>query len=521
MLKPFKLTTKVIAAVIIFSGLALLLSGCAMLHAQTKPNIVLIYIDDLGWTDVGYVEKRYYNPRYYETPNIDALAADGMVFNQGYANAPNCAPSRAALMSGQYAPRTGVYTVGNADRGESKERKLIPVQNIEKLAPDFVTMSEVLKSAGYATAHMGKWHIGGGNKTDDGPLAQGFDVNIGGNSQGGPYSGNQYFSPYDNPDGLTNGPDGEYLTDRLGREAAAFIEDNKDKPFFLYLSHYAVHTPLQAVESLKQKYRAKNPSGSHKNATYAAMIESMDNSVGLVMNKLEALGLTGKTVVVFTSDNGGPVNITGNEPLRGGKGMLYEGGIRVPFIFKWPGVTRAGSVSEVPIIGTDLYPTFMEIAGAEKPADYLLDGESIVPLLKNSGQLKRKTIFWHFPAYLQGKNIEDGLGGDRKGWRTTPAGAVRLGDYKLIEYFEYGQLELYNLAQDIGETNNLVLKMPEKVRELRQVMLAWRHSVNAPVPMEQNPDYDPTPSSIPRDYATWEDVEPLLATGCRDSDYEE
>jgi arylsulfatase A-like enzyme len=467
---------------------------------------------------VGYVEKRYYNPRYYETPNIDALAADGMVFNQAYANAPNCAPSRAALMSGQYAPRTGVYTVGNKVPGETKERKLIPVPNITTLSPDFVTVAEVLKSAGYATAHMGKWHIGGGNKTDNGPLAQGFDINIGGGHAGQPAS---YFSPYKNP-WLADGPDGEYLTDRLGREAAAFIEDNQDRPFFLYLSHYTVHTPLQAVPSIENKYDAKEKSGLHKKPSYAAMIESMDNSVGLVMNKLEALGLTGKTVVVFTSDNGGNVNVTGHGPLRGGKCILYEGGIRVPFIFKWPGVTKAGSVSEVPIIGTDLYPTFMEIAGAKKTADYPLDGESLVPLLKNSGQLKRNALFWHFPGYVLSHGpIEEANGGDRKGWMITPAGVVRLGDYKLIEYFEYGQLELYNLAQDIGETNNLVLKMPEKVHELRKVMLAWRHSVNAPVPTEQNPDYDPTPSSIPRDYATWEDVKPLLETGCRDSDYEE
>jgi arylsulfatase A-like enzyme len=500
------------------SAVVFVLAGAATLLAQTKPNIVLLYIDDLGWTDVGFIEERYYSPHYYETPNIDALAASGMIFNQAYANAPNCAPSRAAMMSGQYAPRTGIYTVGSSARGQSKERKLIPTPNETVLSTDFVTMAEVLKTAGYTTAHMGKWHLGEGAET--GPQGQGFDVNIGGYATGSPPDG--HFCPWNSKAvGLEVCEDGEYLTDRLGREAVAFIEANKDEPFFLYLAHYAVHTPIQAIDSIIQKYQAKDPSDGHNNPTYAAMIESMDNSVGLVMNKLEELGLTGSTVVVFYADNGGVWSITDNAPLRGGKGMMHEGGIREPFIFKWPGVTQAGSISEVPIIGTDLYPTFMEIAGADKPADYLLDGESIVPLLNNSGQLNRKAIFWHFPAYLQSYVAGDGTGGDRTGWRTTPAGAVRIGDYKLIEYFEYGQLELYNIVEDMGETNNLALEMPGKVFELREIMYAWRDSVNAPVPTEQNPDYNPTPSSVPQDYVTWEEVEPLLVFGCMDSAYEE
>jgi arylsulfatase A-like enzyme len=441
---------------------------------QNTPNFVFIFIDDMGWKDVGFM-----GSKYYETPNIDKLAGQGVVFTSAYANAPNCAPTRACLMSGQYTPRHGVYTVGNSERGKARLRKLIPIRNKRTLAPEVVTIAEALKSAGYVTASIGKWHLGRGTET--GPEGQGFDVSIAGNRAG---MTRRHFSPYRLAN-LSDGPEGEYLTDRLTDESLKFIEANRDKPFFLYLSHYAVHTPIQAKKPVIDKYRNKEPDGGQNNPTFAAMVESVDQSVGRVMKRLDELGLTDNTVVIFFSDNGGVFGITSMEPLRGGKGTLYEGGIREPMIVRWPGKTRAGSVCDVPVIGIDFYPTMLDIAGAPKPAGQVLDGESIVPLLKGDKGLKRDAIFWHFPAYLQ-RNY-----GWKETWRTTPAGVIRRGDWKLIEYFEDGRLELYNLKDDIGEQNNLAHKMPDKTRQLHGLLKQWRKSVNAPVPTELNPAYSP------------------------------
>ena len=320
----------------------------------SKPNIVFFFIDDLGWTDLGYM-----GSKYYESPHIDKLAKDGMVFMNAYANAPNCAPSRACLMSGKYSPRHGVYTVGNSDRGSSKYRKLIPIKNTTHLSEKFVTMGEALQAVGYVTATMGKWHLG------DDPTTQGFDVNVAGKSWGSP-SGGGYHSPYKYPN-LENKEKGEYLTDRLGVEACKFIETNKDKPFFLYLTHYAVHTPIQAKPELKKKYQAKKPTERHKNAAYAAMIESTDDSVGAVLATLDRLELADDTLVIFFSDNGGHGGVTSNAPLRGSKGMLYEGGIREPMIVKWLGVTKPGSICRENVIGIDLYPTPPRGYGITRP----------------------------------------------------------------------------------------------------------------------------------------------------------
>jgi arylsulfatase A-like enzyme len=443
-------------------------------RGQNRPNFVFIFIDDMGWKDLGYM-----GSKYYETPNIDKLAGEGVVFTSAYANAPNCAPSRACLMSGQYTPRHGVYTVGNSERGSARLRKLIPIKNNTTLNPKVMTIAEALKPAGYVTASIGKWHLGKGTET--GPEGQGFDVSIAGNRAG---MTRRHFSPYSLAN-LSDGPEGEYLTDRLTDESLKFIETNRDKPFFLYLSHYAVHTPIQAKEAMIDKYRNKEPHGGQKNPTFAAMVESVDQSVGRVMKRLDELGLRDNTVVIFFSDNGGVFGITSMEPLRGGKGTLYEGGIREPMIVRWPGKTRPGSVCDVPVIGIDFYPTMLEIAGAPKPAGQVLDGESIVPLLKGDKGLKRDAIFWHFPAYLQ-RNY-----GWKETWRTTPAGVVRRGDWKLIEYFEDGRLELYNLKEDIGEQNNLAQKMPDKTRQLHERLKQWRRSVSAPVPTELNPAYSP------------------------------
>ncbi len=448
--------------------LTLFASGLA-----AKPNVVFFFIDDMGWTDLGFM-----GSKYYESPHVDKLAKEGMVFMNAYAAAPNCAPSRACLMSGQYSPRHGVYTVSNSDRGSAKHRKLIPTKNTIHLAEKFVTMGEALQAGGYVTATMGKWHLG------DDPATQGFDVNIAGKSWGSP-SGGGYHSPYKYPN-LEQKEKGEYLTDRLGVEACKFIEKNKDKPFFLYLTHYSVHTPIQAKPELKKKYEAKKPTERHKNAAYAAMIESTDDSVGAVLCKLEELGLSDNTIVLFFSDNGGHGGVTSNAPLRGSKGMLYEGGIREPMIVKWPGVTKPGSVCRENVIGVDFYPTLLEVTKTPAPKDYLLDGLSLVPLLENpQAKLKRKALHWHFPAYLQGYTVRHG------NFRTTPAGAVRMGDWKLIEFFEDGTLELYNTGKDISENKNLAKEMPAKVKEMHQVMLAWRKHTRAPVPTKLNPAYDP------------------------------
>lgn len=438
-----------------------------------KPNIVFFFIDDLGWADLGFM-----GSDYYETPHIDRLAAESMVFTSAYANAPNCAPSRACLMSGQYPPRHGIYTVGDPRRGNHKQRKLEPVENETILKDEFVTIAEALKTNGYTTATLGKWHLG------EDPTTQGFDINIAGREWGSP-SGGGYHSPYKYPN-LTNNKKGDYLTDQLTDEACKFIEDHQQEPFFLYLTHYAVHTPIQAKEELAQKYDRK-PKGKHQNnAKYAAMVQSVDESVGKVLRKLHELDLDDNTVVVFFSDNGGHSGATSNTPLRGAKGMLYEGGIREPFICRWPSVTAAGTKCPEPIIGIDLYPTFLEITGTKQPSEYELDGVSIVPLLKDpQAELDREAIFWHFPCYLQGKG--DPQGGP---FRTTPAAAVRKGDWKLIEWFETGHQELYNLKTDISETTNLIATEPAVANDLFQTMKDWRKKTNAPIPIKPNPRYE-------------------------------
>ena len=452
---------------------SLLASGLNNVQAQDKPNIVLFYVDDMGWKDVGYNG----NP-YALTPNIDLLASEGMVFTSAYANAPNCAPSRACLLSGQYTPRHGVYTVGSSDQGATGDKRLVPTPNTEHLTESHITIGEALKTAGYITATMGKWHVG------DDPTTQGFDVNIAGGTEGNP--GNDgYFSPYNNLNNLTNGPTGEYLTDRLTDEATGFIEDNKDTTFFLYLPHYAVHTPIQGKEDKVTKYESLYPALSSSWNKYLAMIESIDESVGRINTKLKDLGLEENTVVIFTSDNGAIPSYTSLAPLRGNKGMFYEGGVREPFIAKWPGHIEAGTTCDVPIIGTDLYQTFLEMAGADKPNNYDLDGESLMPLLTQSGSLQREAIFWHSPIYLAAAY------GINERFRTTPSSAMRMGPWKMIEFFETGNIELYNLDDDIGEENDLAEFLPDTVTMLYQILENLRDSINAPVTTQKNPGFVP------------------------------
>ena len=434
------------------------------------PNIVFVLVDDLGWTDLGC-----FGSTYYETPNIDRLAAQGMRFTDAYSACTVCSPSRASIMTGQYPARLHI-----TDWIEGHKRpfaKLKIPDWTQRLAPEIPNVARVLKAAGYATASIGKWHLGDASCYPD---KQGFDVNIGGYNRGQPPS---YVSPYKIPT-LADGPDGEFLTDREAAEAAAFMEANKDRPFFIYLPHYAVHTPIAAKPAVLEKYKAKQVKGApHHNPTYAGLIESVDDAMGTLLRKLDELKLSDRTVIVFTSDNGGLLGCTSNAPLRVGKGSAYEGGVRVPLIVKWPGVTRPGSVCRTPVIGADHFPTLLAMAGAAAPAAHTVDGESLVPLLKQAGGLTRDALYWHYPHYHPGG--------------ATPYGAVREGDFRLVEFYEDSRVELYNLKADIGETRDLAAAMPEKAAALRQKLAGWRTRVGAQMPAP-NPAHDPAADAAPK-----------------------
>ncbi len=457
---------------IVFAA-ALLLAGTSpgwAADAPTRPNVIFILADDLGWTDLGCQ-----GSKYYETPNIDRLAAQGMRFTHGYTCGPNCQPTRAALLSGQYGPRTGVYTVGSIDRFNWQSRPLRPVDNVVKLTPEKITFAEAMKKAGYSTGMFGKWHLG--EDPAHHPSKQGFDEAI--------VSMGKHFDFATNP--KVEYPQGVYLADFLTDKAVDFISRNKDKPFLLYLTHFGVHSPHQAKPELIEKFKNKKAAEGHGDPTYAAMIASVDESVGKIAALLDELKLADNTLVIFSSDNGGvggyvregikqAGGITDNAPLRGGKGMLYEGGIRVPYIFRWSGKIPAGKVCEKPINSVDLYPTLLELGGAKPEAGQPLDGVSYLSLLIG-GKTKpdRGPLFWHFPGYL---------GAGKDNWRTTPVGVIRDGDWKLMEFFEDGRLELYNLKDDTGEKTNLAEKMPDKVKELHAKLMAWRKQVNAPMPQK-------------------------------------
>jgi arylsulfatase A-like enzyme len=446
------------------------------LEGNSHPNIIFVLVDDMGWKDVGFM-----GSQYYETPHLDAFASQSMLFTNAYAGAANCAPSRACLMSGMYAPRTGIYTVGSSARGHAKTRKLIPVKNTKFLRDGILTLAEVFQQNGYVTANIGKWHIGKDPKT------QGFTVNVAGGKNGHPSS---YFSPYHLP-ALTDGPKDEYLTDRLTTEAIHFINKNKDRPFFLYLPYYAVHKPLQAPKSLVEKYKNKAPVDGQRNAVYAAMIENLDSNFYRILQTVDSLHLDKNTIIVFTSDNGGIRAVSHQDPLRAGKGSYYEGGIRVPLLVHWKGKIKPGSRSDVPVINLDFYPTLLALCGIKITGNKILDGIDISKLLFDPNtKIPQRPLFWHFPVYLQkyaGKEDEsrDPL------FRTRPGTAMRLGKWKLIEYFEDGALELYNLQKDLGEKNNVAKKYPEKLKELHKIMIQWRRSVHAPVPTKKNPEYVP------------------------------
>jgi len=454
--------------------LALLAWGCVgspPAQRSEQPNIILFVIDDLGWADLGC-----YGSTFHETPYIDALARGGMRFSDAYATSPVCSPSRASIHSGKYPARLGVTDWIPGVRYPFAA--LETPRFTQELGHAQVTLAEALRAGGYTTWHVGKWHLGGEAYY---PLEQGFDVNIGGHSKGAPGS---YFHPYEKVTETTDwtvrnlppgGEPGDYLTDRLTDEALELLRSEPQAPFFLNFSYYAVHTPIEGKPELVEKFKGKRvrgPEPRQSNATYAAMIQSVDESVGRILAELDDLGIADNTIIVLTSDNGGvhTHGITTNNPLRKGKGHLYEGGIREPLIVRWPGRTRPGSLSKEPITGADLYPTLLSVAGLQGDAQHNadVDGRNLVPLLLDPLSELERDLFWHYPHYHTPTR--------------PPAGAIRSGGFKLIEFFEDGRLELYDLSRDIGETTNLAAEEPELVAALRERLAAWRTQVAAQMP---------------------------------------
>lgn len=446
-----------------------MLFNSLLLKSQEKPNILLINIDDMGWRDVGFM-----GSEYYETPNIDQLAAKGMIFSNGYASAANCAPSRANLLSGKYPQYHGIYTVGSSERGKSKNRKIIPVENKTTIPDDFQLLPQILKNNGYSTGHAGKWHI------SEDPLQKGFDVNIGGSHAGHPAS---YLPPYKNVDVDGDG----YLTDVIMDKSIDFVK-NVEQPFFLYYSPYAVHTPIQPVDSLLAKYKEKPYWKGQNNPEYATMVENLDRNIGKLILTLKEKGVFENTFIIFTSDNGGLYGITQQQPLRAGKGSYYEGGIKVPFFFIWDGKINAGSKNEFPISNIDLYPTILSVANINQSKKLRLDGLNLIDVLTNQSSLKERDLFWHFPVYLQrytsNNENRDPL------FRTRPGTAIRSGSWKLHYYYEDKDMELYNLKNDISESTNLIATYPKKVEELLAKMKKWLFETNAEIPEELNPEFE-------------------------------
>lgn len=448
---------------------------CASAMAE-QPNILLIYLDDFGWRDTGYM-----GSDFYETPNIDQLAAQGMRFTDAYSCAANCAPARACLLSGQYTPRHQVFNVGTAPRGNVKTRRLLHVPGTDTLDPKIRTWAHQLQAVGYKTATIGKWHL------SDDPIPFGFDVNVGGTHSGGPPNG--YYPPHKNAPGLETAPKDEYLTDRLNEEADKFIRENKDRPWMLYLTHFAVHTPIQAKKELLEKYQDKQKGELHQNPKMATMIEAVDEGVGRLKRTLDELGLSKNTAIIFYSDNGGYGPATDMKPLKGYKGTYYEGGIRVPLFVHWEGTVKPNQVQGAPVTGVDIYPTLLSISGAKRP-DQPLDGVDLLPLLKGDvPSLESRSIYWHFPAYLQSYRTPVDEQRDPL-FRSRPCSVVRSGDWKLIQYFEEGELELYDLAKDLSEENDLSESNPEKCAELLKDLQDWQARISAPIPTEKNPEFD-------------------------------
>ena len=470
-----------IRKIISFCALGLIAQATSIHAAALQPNIVLILVDDLGWMDLSCQ-----GSRYYETPNLDRLASEGMRFTNAYAACAVCSPTRAAVQTGRYPARLGVtdwirsrFQGGaipsdkiNPSGFTGGKRKFLVPKNALWMESEEVTIAELLKPAGYVTCHIGKWHLG----ADDWyPQKQGYDFNYGGCDYGQPPS---YFDPFNQPKhrhamiraGIPHLPGrkpGQYLSDREAEEAVAFIEKHKDKPFFLNMDNYAVHTPIQAKVGVTAKYKEKPPT-HQKNAKYAGMVESVDDCAGRIVTALEKHGIADRTMIIFTSDNGGLMGPTNNAPLRSGKGYAYEGGIRVPLLIKWPGVVKPGTTSAAPVTRVDYFPTISEVTGLDLPNDRAIDGLSLVKHLRSQGKQKldRDAIYWHFPHYRHNPG---------------PYSIIREGDWKLIKFYE-GPMELFDLKNDLGEARNLASAMPGKVRELEGRLLAHLKSVGAKMP---------------------------------------
>jgi arylsulfatase A-like enzyme len=454
-------------SVLYFLFIPLIFVAC---NKEQPPNIIVFFIDDLGWRDLGC-----YGSDLHETPSIDRLAEQGLSFSQAYSACTVCSPSRAALMSGKYPARLHLT---DWIEGHKRPHAKLKVPDWQMyLDTTELLLPEILKDAGYVTANIGKWHLG--NDPVYWPDNQGFDVNIGGYRWGAPGS---YFYPYHgnrrdriHPPGLEEGEENEFLTYRLTDEAIRFIEDNQDQRFFLYMPHYTVHTPLQAPDSIIDYYKTKvDNSLQHKNPIYAAMVHTMDQSIGRILEKLREIEIDKNTAIFFTSDNGGLIlrEITDNSPLRSGKGSNYEGGVRVPFIAYLPWLDHADRICHEPIITMDLFPTIINMAGLESPEN---DGLDLMPLLQNSkNRLQRENLYWHYPHYHNGG--------------ATPYSAVRDGTFKLIEFFEDGHKELYNLQEDIAESKDLSDAHPEIAERLYLDLVNWRRNMNAQLP-EPNPNY--------------------------------
>lgn len=458
----------------------------SLVSAQAPPpNVVLILADDLGWSDLNC-----YGADLHETPNLDRLARQGIRFTDSYA-ASICSPTRAALMTGKHYARLGMTIWREGSLRSAGDTKMIPPPSTSDLPYQEITLAELFKNAGYETALIGKWHLGDASFY---PETQGFDVNIGGTHWGAPQT---YFYPYKGQGRfagefryvphLDHGKKDEYLTDRLTDEAIKVIDQAGSKPFFLYLAHYAPHSPIEAPADLVNYYAAKvTPESRHRNHRYAAMVHNLDQNVGRVLKHLDQRGLADNTIVVFMSDNGGFIGenqglrVTNNTPLRSGKGSLYEGGVRVPLIMRGPGINAVDRTCNEPVFVADLLPTIADLAGIKVEASHKdgLDGHSLLPLLKSpEAHLDREALYFHYPHYYA---------------TTTPAGAIRAGDWKLLEYFEDQHVELYNLKDDLSESHNLAANQPEKVDRLRSKLKDWRQSVGARLPTD-NPGFKPKP----------------------------
>ncbi|QOV91235.1 sulfatase [Humisphaera borealis] len=434
--------------------------GTAAAASTRPPNVVLILMDDMGWRDVGFVGNKF-----VETPNIDRLAKTGLVFKQSYSSAPNCAPTRACLMSGQYTPRHGIYTVVDPRQPPgSPWHKLQAADSKADLATETVTVAESLQAGGYATGFFGMWNLGRGRTGPVTPGGQGFQQVVFPENLG--FAKDAYFDK-----------NGNYLSDRLTDEVVKFIEQNRERPFFAYFPDHAVHAPFEPKPDLLKKYQQKLVQGSDRrdDPAYAATIEAVDHNVGRLLNTLERLKLSENTVVIFTSDNGGTPQYTA--PLKGSKGQLYEGGIRVPLVVTWPGLAKPGTSSDVPVASIDIYPTLLDLAGLKPPAVQVMDGVSLMPVLKGQSTLGRERLYWHFPCYVG---------------RASPSSAVREGDFKLVESFEDGgRRELYNLLTDPNEEHDLSTTQPEKAAAMYRTLQAWQKETHAALPTGANPNYDP------------------------------